>query len=355
MLSPRGQQQIRVTAVDSSGRRVCVTGEAEYESNAAPIASVDRRGLVFARDVPGEAAILVRYMNQVAVCRVTLPQPGVEFERPPEKNFVDELVWNKLQHLGIAPSEPAPDGMFLRRVYLDTIGTLPTASEAREFLSSTDPNKRARLVDALLERNEYADYWALRWSDILKVDKDTITPQGVVAMTRWLRSQFKANRRYDEFVKAIVTARGNTTGEGPAAFFQSLKKPEVIGRSVSQLFLGVRSECAECHQHPGEKWTQRDYIAFAGFITGIERKGLPTGGALVRPINGTNLKHPRTQEEVPAAALGADPADFSLYSDRREALAEWMVGRDNPFLANTIVNRLWAHYFGRGLVEPIDS
>ncbi|MFP6764296.1 MAG: DUF1549 domain-containing protein, partial [Planctomycetaceae bacterium] len=216
-MSPTATQQLRVTAVDQAGVRRCVTIESEYHSNAEPIATADRDGLIRVSGIPGEAAILVRYMGHVGVCRVTLPQSDLDFTRPPENNFVDRHAWNKLDRLRIQPSEPAGDGMFLRRVYLDTIGTLPTVAEARAFLDDADLEKRAKLIDRLLERDEYADYHAIRWADILRVDKDRVTPQGAVAMTRWLRRQFKENTPYDRFVRDIITARGNTLAEGAAA------------------------------------------------------------------------------------------------------------------------------------------
>lgn len=355
VMSPRTSQQLRVTAVSSDGRRWCVTVEAEFQSNAEAIASVDTGGLVSVSDVPGEAAILIRFMGHVGVCRVTLPRPGEEVVRPPENNFVDTHVWDKLQRLGIQPSGLTDASSFLRRVSLDTIGTLPTPAECREFLKDPAPDKRSRLIDRLLEQPEYADYQALRWADILRVDKSIVTPQGAVAMTRWLRQQFAQNTPYDEFVRSIVTARGNTLAEGPAAFFQVHKDPNMLGRSVSQVFLGVRIGCAECHHHPFERWSQADYYAFAGFFTGVGSKAAPTGGQKIFVRDGTELKHPRTQQPVAPAGLGAASADFSGHHDRRVVLADWMTSPDNPFLARMIVNRVWAQYFGRGLVEPIDD
>ena len=274
-------QQLRVTAVADDGSRRCVTAEAEFVSNAGNIAGVDGRGLVTAGEIPGEAAILVRYMGQVTVCRVTLPRPGVKFPRPPEANFVDKHVWDKLERLGIPPSEAAEDAVFLRRVYLDTIGTLPTAEEARDYLADTSPDKRAKWIARLLDRPEYADFWAMKWSDILKVDKDAVTPQGAVAMTRWVRRQFAENRPYDQFARDIMTAQGSTTADGPAALYKSLGTPESAARSTSQIFLGVRIECAECHHHPSERWSQDDYWALAGMFSGLTRKPLPGGSEAV--------------------------------------------------------------------------
>ncbi len=348
-------QQLQVTAVDAAGYRRCVTAEAEYESNADAIARVDPQGLIEAGDVPGEASILVRYLGQVAVCRVTHPQRGIEFVRPPEANFVDRLVWDKLERLGINPSPPADDATFLRRVFLDTIGTLPTPDEAREFLADRTAEKRTRLIERLLQRDEYADYWTMRWSDMLRVDQDRTLPEGAVAMTRWLRQQIAENRPYDEFVQEILTARGNTQADGAAAVFKVLDSPEALSRSFSQLFLGVRIECAQCHHHPFERWGQEDYYGLAGFFTGVAAKGLPNGSQAILVKPGADLKQPRTGEAVAARALGAPAADFSGIADRRQVLAAWMTAPDNPYFAKVIANRLWAHYFGRGLVEPIDD
>ena len=355
-LALKGTQQIRVTAIDAAGGRRCVTAEAEYESNAPNIAMVDKRGWVEADDHPGEAAMLVRYLGQVAVCRITLPRPGVTFPRPPEANFVDKHVWDRLTRLGIPPSGLADDAEFLRRVYLDTIGTLPTASEARAFLANTEANKRAKLIDALLERPEYADYWSMKWADLLRVDRDAVTPKAAVAMTRWLRKEFAENRPFDQFARDILTARGNTAKEGPAALYVAVVSPEELSRSIAQLFCGVRIACAQCHHHPSARWGQDDYFALAGFFTGVVRKPIPGGGTSIVDHAGADLKNPRTGLVVPSRALGAVAvADFVKQPDRRTALAEWMTGPENAYFAPSIANRLWAHYFGRGLVEPLDD
>jgi hypothetical protein len=355
VIAANGSQQLRVTAVDDKGGRRCATVESDFISNAPHIAEVNPRGLLQASDVPGEASILVRYLGHVAVCRVVLPRPGSTFERPPESNFIDKHVWDKLTRLGIPPSGPIDDATFMRRAFIDVIGTLPTAAEARKFLTDTSPDKRAKLIDELLARPEYADYWAMKWSDILKADKIRITPQGTVGMTRWLRKQFAANRPYDEMVREILTTQGPVQSESPAAFFKTLDAPELASRSVSQLFLGVRIECAQCHHHPSERWSQDDYAGLAGFFTGVGVKKLPDGTEAILAKAGADQKHPRTGELVPARALGAQPAEFKGVSDRRQVLAAWLTSPENPFFAKAIANRIWAHYFGRGLVEPIDD
>ncbi|RLT01345.1 MAG: DUF1549 domain-containing protein [Planctomycetota bacterium] len=355
VIAANGTQQLRVTAIDDAGGKRCATVEADYISNATHIADINTRGLLQASDVPGEAAILVRYLGHVAVCRAVMPRPGSTFARPAENNFIDKHVWDKLTRLGISPSEPIDDATFIRRTFLDVIGSLPTAAEARAFIADASANKRAKLVDALLQRPEYAEYWAMKWSDLLKADKLKITPQGTVGLTRWLRKQFTANRPYNEMVHEILTIQGPTQSESPASFFKTLDTPEVTSRAVSQLFLGVRIECAQCHHHPSERWSQDDYAGLAGFFSGTVVKKLPDGTDAIVARAGTDQKHPRTGELIPARALGAKTADFTNVIDRRLVLANWMTAPDNPFVTKAIANRLWAHYFGRGLVEPIDD
>lgn len=352
-LPPAGSQQLRVTVTDAKGQKRCVTAETEFDSNVPGLAGVDRGGRVRAGTVPGEAAILVRYMGHVTVCRVTVPRAGVTFPRPPEANVIDKHVWDKLAALGIPSSDICDDATFLRRAYLDVIGTLPTAAEARAFLADTAKDKRAKLIDKLLERLEYADFWAMKWADLLRVDRDILGPNGAVGMTRWLRKQFAYNAPYDRFARDILTAEGKTTAEGPAGLFKALAKPEVMSRSLSQLFLGVRIECAQCHHHPSDKWGQDDYLALAGFFTGVSKKVTP-GGEMI--VNGTttDLKHPRTGKPVPPRALGSDIL-LTPEGDRRAALAEWVTSPANPYFARAVANRLWAHYFGRGLIEPLDD
>lgn len=354
VLSLGGSQQLRVTATDSRGHRRDVTAETEFESNAGVIAGADRGGLVQTGKIPGEAAILVRYLGRVTVCRVTVPRTDVTFTRPPEANFIDRHVWDKLAKLGIPPSELADDATFLRRVYLDVIGTLPTATEAREFLADTDQKKRAKLIDKLLERPEHADFWATKWADLLRVDRDVLTANGAVAFHRWLREQFAANRPYDQFVRDILTAEGKVTAVGPAGLYKALDKPEVMSRSLSQVFLGVRIECAQCHHHPSDRWGQDDYFALAGFFTGITRK--PNGGnEAVVSSGGTDLKHPRTGKPISTRVLGGKDATFADRTDRRVVLADWVTSPENPYFSRVIVNRLWAHHLGRGLIDPIDD
>ena len=353
---PGGEtQQIRVSTIDAAGHRRCVSNESEFISNAASIADVDSRGLIQTSQIPGEAAILVRHLGHVATCRITLPRAGVKFTRPPDNNFIDALAWDKLERLGIEPSPLSDDATFLRRVSLDTIGTLPTSEEVRRFLDDTAPDKRSRLIDQLLDRDEYAEYWTMKWLNILRADQLTVSPQGAVAMQRWLRHGFAQNRPFNEFATDLLTVQGNTSAEGPGSFYKILNKPDEAARAVSQLLLGVRIECAQCHHHPSERWSQADYVGLAGFFTGLTLKKLPNGEQAVVSFGGKDLPHPRSGEVVAARALGATAADFTNVSDRRRVLADWLTAEQNPFFAKAIANRLWSHYFGRGLIEPIDD
>jgi hypothetical protein len=353
ILSVRGTQQLRVTAIDRAGRRHCVTREADFQSNSKAIAVVDQNGRVAVNEVAGAAAILVRYMGHVTVCRVTLPQSGFVMERPAESNFIDTLVWKRLQELGIPAGDRCDDAMYLRRVYLDTIGTLPTVAEARAFLADQSPDKRGRLADELLHRDEYADYWSMIWGDLFGADREKLGGPGAVAMSRWLRTQFRQNRPYDQWVREVVTAKGDPTRETPAGFFLVHNNTEEMSRAVSQIFLGVRIECAQCHHHPFERWSQNDYYALAGVFSGVKAKATPHGGKKIVGGTASPLNHPRTGKPVDIAPLGGEPLE--LTGDTRRELAEWMTAADNPFVAKALVNRLWAHYFGRGLVDPVDD
>jgi len=232
VLQPKESQQLRVTTINAAGAKHCATVETEFISNMGTIVEASPRGLLQAGEITGEAAILVRYGGHVTVCRVVVPRAAMNIARPPENNFIDKLVWDKLQKLGIPPSEAADDSAFMRRAFLDTIGTLPTAAEAKAFLADPSPDKREKLVVALLARAEYADYWAMKWSDILRADKIKVTPQGTVGLTRWLRKQFEQNRHYDEMAREIVTAQGPVQSESPAAFYKAVDQPAVASRAV---------------------------------------------------------------------------------------------------------------------------
>ncbi len=355
VLTDGASRQLRVVAELRDGSLRPVTAESEFASNQDDVAAVDSAGRVAAAEVPGEAAVLVRYAGHVTISRVIRPQQEKSFARPAENNFIDRLVWDRLQLLGIPPGQPADDATYLRRVYLDVIGTLPTAREAREFLADTRADRREQLVRTLLQRPEYATFWSQRWADLLRVDKDVIAPEGAVGMTRWIHSQFAQNVPFDKFARQVLTARGSTFGESPAGFFEVHATPEDLARATSQLFLGVRIECAQCHHHPFERWGQEDYFAWAGYFTGIARAAQPGGGKKISGGIGKAMTHPRTGLEILPAPLGQPRTELPPGADWRSDLAGWMATAENPWFARTIANRMWSWYFGRGLVDPVDD
>ncbi len=357
VLAPGGKQQLRVIARYSDGREADVTALAKFLSNNDGLASVDADGLVTAGDAPGEAAVMAGFMNQVDVFRVVVPRAEKIDHYPSvaENNFIDGLVFAKLRKLNIVPSDLCDDAEYLRRVYLDVIGTLPTMDEARRFLDDRRPDRRARLVDELLERPEYADYWALQWSDLLRVDRQALGPKRAYAYYKWVRESMASNMPFDQFARAVVTAEGPLGEDAPANFYKVVSRPGDEAGTLSQVFLGVRIGCAECHHHPFDRWGTADYYGMTAYFSGVSVK--PTGRDEAVFVDGVpSARNPRTGEEYLAHALGEPaPAKALEPGDRRAALAEWLTRPDNPFFARNLANRVWAHFLGRGLVEPVDD
>jgi hypothetical protein len=350
------EQQLLVTAVYSNGAKRDVTTEAAYTTNASTVADVDQEGLVQTGDVPGEAAITINYMGQVGAARLLVPRPTSQQSYPKiaEHNAVDGFVWSKLQRMGIIPSELCDDATFIRRVYIDAIGTLPKATEVRSFLESNDAKKRDELIDQVLARDEYADYWALKWADVLLVDRESLGARGAFEFHHWLQKQMRQNRPYDEWVHELITASGNSGKYGPVNFYRAVRKPEGLARSVSQAFLGIRMECAQCHHHPFEKWGQEDFYGLAGFFKGMQRKKLSESRELVFHAGYQPTRMPLTNEPVATRPPGGQPID-TKQPDPRVQLADWITDNKNPWFARLAANRLWANFLGRGLVEPVDD
>lgn len=355
-MSMRARQQLRAVAAYSDGREIDVTGHARYQSNSEALASVDEKGLVTAGETPGEVAVMASYMGAVDVFRVLIPrsEPIADVPDVAVHNFIDRLVDAKLEKLNIAPSGLCDDATWLRRVSLDLIGTLPTADEARTFLSDSRPDKRSRLVERLLKRPEFADYWALKWSDLLRVDRQALGHKGAYQYYRWIRGSIAANKPYDRFVREIITAEG-TLNEAPAGhLYKVVGDPGAVASTVSQVFLGVRIECAQCHHHPFDRWSQTDYYGMQAYFTQIGFKKSPRGEFLAA-LKDSPTKHPRTGEMIFAHPLGTARPDGSPEGDRRRQLADWMTSPENPWFARSFVNRIWAHMLGRGLIEPVDD
>lgn len=363
-LRPRDRFPLHVFAEYSNGNRREVTGSAAFHSNDATIVGVNEDGVLQAGPVPGEAAVMVRYMNNIAVCRVTIPlpnEPSAEvYESLPRNNDIDPLVWDKLQLLGMLPSQVASDSTFQRRAYLRAIGRLPTAEETQAFLSDTSSDKRQRLVDQLLERPEYADFWANKWADLLRPNPYRVGMKAVWTMDSWLRDAFRQNMPYDQFVRELLTARGSTWRNGATVMFRDRPDTVEVGSMVSQLFLGVRLECAKCHHHPFEVYSQDDFYGFAAFFARVGHLG-----GLSPPISGSEeiiytktsgtLNHGRTGVAVEPQFLAGAKPELKPEDDPREALADWLTAAENPFFAKVMANRVWTELMGQGLVDPVDD
>jgi hypothetical protein len=356
VFAPRGRQQLRVVARYTDGREVDVTAHARFLSNNGALAAMQPDGLVLAGDVPGEAAVMASFMNAVDTFRLVVPRAEriEHYPAVPENNFIDRLVFRKLRKLNILPSGLADDAAYLRRVSLDVLGTLPTAAEARRFLDDKRPDRRARLVEELLGRPEFADFWALQWADLLRVDRAALGPKRAYAYYKWIHDQIAANRPFDEFARAIVTAEGPLAEVAPANFYKVVAKPGQAASTLAQVFLGVRIACAECHHHPFDRWSQDDYYGMQAFFNGI---GVKSSGGIEALSGGSvaQARNPRSGADILAHPLGEKMPAKVESGDRRAQLAEWLTSRDNPWFARNLANRVWAHFLGRGLIEPIDD
>jgi hypothetical protein len=347
---------LRVTAVYTDGREVDVTGLAQFQSNNDALAKVDEHGLVTIGEVPGQAAVMARFMGQMAVFRALIPRPQ-KIEKYPELvevNFIDKLVGDQLRKLNIVPSGVADDAEFLRRVYLDVIGTLPTADEARRFLAVPRPDRRAKLVDDLLDRPEYADLWTMKWADLLRVDRQALGARDAFAYYSWIQDNLAANAPADRMARELLTAEGPQADAAQAGFYKAIAARGAQAAAVSQVFLGVRIACAECHHHPYDRWSTADYYGMAAFFQNLNFKPGRDGPSLCAE-GVAEAKNPRTGQAYPAHALAEPAPTTSEPGDRRRELADWLTSPENPWFARNLANRLAAHFFGRGLVEPVDD
>ena len=373
LMAFRETKQVVVSAHFSDGSTQDVTRHAAFSSSESVYASVNADGLVSAGPIPGEAAIMARYMEKFAVCTVLIPMPAAVpadvYEKLPKLNFIDAHVWAKLRKLNLTPSEVANDATYHRRAFLDVIGRLPTPDETRTFLADKSPKKRESLIDRLLQRPEYADFWANKWTDLLRPNAYHVGIKATYNLDQWLRESFRQNKPYDQFVRELIGAKGSTFTNGAVVMYRDRREPAELTTMVSQLFLGVRLDCAKCHHHPFEVWSQDDFYSFAAFFGRIGRKGQGisapiSGGEEVvylgdgtggRKRGGGSVKHPLTgQEMIPTPLLGK-PLDIAPETDPRDLLAAWATAPENPFFAKVIVNRVWADLMGRGIVDPVDD
>ncbi|HND52469.1 MAG TPA: DUF1553 domain-containing protein [Pirellulaceae bacterium] len=362
-LSPREQTltmrqsvPLKVTARWSDERETDVTTLANFQSNNESLVRVDGAGLVTAGDLPGSGAVMANYLGHVDLFQALVPRRESldAYPNQTQHNFIDRLVDDRLRKLKIIPAPLAGDAEFMRRAYLDVIGALPTSDEARRFLADTRPDRRARLVDELLQRPEFSDLWALRWADLLRVDREVLGHKNAYESYRWIRDSIANRKPLDQFAREILTAEGPLSEAPQGNLFKAITQPGEAASTVSQVFLGVRIACAQCHHHPFDRWSQDDYFGMTAFFTQLQRKNSPLGELLVAEGN-PSTTHPRTNRVVHAHALGVAEPEKSPEGDRRRVLAAWLAAPDNPFFARNLANRVWAHFLGRGLVEPVDD
>ena len=350
------QQQILVTAVFDDGSRRDVTELARFRSNNDGMAAVDEHGLVEVGTATGHVAVMAEFLNHMETLQLLIPNPDmgdqIELTTTTSDGFVDRHVERRLKQLNITAAPLADDATFMRRAYVDIIGTLPTANEARQFLADESEGKRIALVNDLLDRPEYATYWALKWADILHVDRAILGHRRAYAYYRWIRENLESNRRMDEFARDITTANGLLDESPQGGFYQAVVEPGARASAFSQVFLGIRIDCAECHHHPFDRWSQQDYYSMTAYFARVSTK--PLGESLVMD-NTVKIMHPRTGEEVVARPLGTTDASASTAEDPRADLAAWLIDDANPWFARNLANRTWAHFFGSGLVEPVDD
>ena len=368
VMTRQNKQQFSVYAHYSDGVVEDITRRAQYDSNDQEIANVDAAGQVRTLGLSGEAAIMARYQGHVSVFRATVPlgtkTPDWQF---PTQTVVDTHTSKKWKDLGLVPSELAPDEVFVRRAYLDLTGTLPTPKQVLEFVADKDAKKREALVDKLVETPEFAYYFANKWADILRVkrgrDGNSVQrAQGTFAFHNWIREAIAGDRPYDEFVRDILIATGEESKNPPTVWYKDLQQPEQFVDDTAQVFLGLRIACANCHHHPYEKWSQDDYWGLAAFFGRVAKKQVPVPGAqqqsnlqvvYSRPDGAVTNK--RTQKPAVIKPLDGEPIDIERGEDPRTKLVDWMTDPKNPFFAKAVANRYWAHFFGRGIVDPIDD
>jgi hypothetical protein len=367
LIAPVDRVQIRVRGRFSDGSLRDVTRLAVYEP-ANAVAMVTPDGEV-QRQQMGETTILVRYLDQRAPVRLAfLPaRPGFKWHDVPEVNFVDHHVFAKLRALQIYPSSLCSDNVFLRRAYLDLLGVLPSAEEVRQFCQDARADKRARLIDRLLGRPEFADFWALKWSDLLRNEEKALDRKGVQVFHEWIRQCIADGKPLNEFAHKLVAAQGSTYANPPANFYRALRDPAARAEAVAQVFLGIRLQCARCHNHPFDRWTQNDYHSLAAFFARVEYRIVENnrrdrldkhefdGEQIVWQAREGELIHPGTSETMRPQLLATTSSISLTRGDRLQELADWIAQPDNPFFARAQVNRIWYHLFGRGIVDPNDD
>ena len=358
VMAMNSDQQLVVTATYSDGTTRDVSRTSVFEVNEEEVGEVTENGHVTVFEQPGDAAVMIRYQDKVTVFQATVPLGAPIENLPQPRNFIDELVFSKLKKVGMPPSENCDDATFLRRVTIDIAGRIPSLGETTAFLESKDQKKRDQAIDSLLASPDYADNFANKWTALLRNKRNKESDRrGNYAFHRWIRNAFNANMPYDQFARQILAASGDMTHNPTVAWYREVKTTQQQLEDTSQLFLGTRIQCAQCHHHPFEKWSQHDYYSFSAFFSRVGRKpGLKPGEEMVYHKRGVaKATNKKNNQPVQPAGLGATPLELSPDEDPRQALVDWMSAKDNQFFAHTLVNRYWKHFFSRGLVEPEDD
>lgn len=371
LMARNATQQLQVIAHYSDGSKRDVTRLAQFESNDVDIASVSETGVVESRNLTGSAAIMARFLTHVDVFRATMPLNAEVVKLPPAKNFIDDAVFKQWKKLGLPPSAVCDDATFLRRATIDLAGRLPTLEETQDFLKDSAADKRDKLVDRLLASPEYADLFASKWNAVLRNKRSTLKDdlKPTAAFHAWIRDSLQQNKPFDQFAREILTATGEEIATPPVTWYREVRDVPSQVEDVCQLFLGTRLQCARCHHHPLEKWSQQDYYGMAAFFSRIEyKKPPPLAKGEKKPKDApkplTHIYHndgiaksqnPRTKLDVKPTALAAAPMNLPADVDPRVKLADWVTSKDNPYFAKALVNRYWKHFLGRGLTEPEDD
>jgi hypothetical protein len=367
VIQPKDKVELQVRAKFSDGKTKDVSSLAVFESTNPKI-DVSRFGVVKSSE-PGETTIVVRYLDKQATSLLAFIPTRTDFtwSKPPAVNYIDKHVYSRLQKLRMNPSELCSDSEFLRRAYLDLIGMLPTPEETRKFRAEVRPDKRAKLIDALLERPEFADTWALKWADLLRVEEKQLDKTGVKVFHAWIHKCVADNKPLNEFARELIASRGSTYKEPAANYYRALREPQIRAEAFAQVFLGVRMQCAKCHNHPFNQLTQNDYHQLAAFFPRVQYKIIENnrkdkldkhefvGEQLVYMDDASEVKHPVSGVVLAPKFLGGKVVKLGDKDDRLLLLAEWVAGANNPYFARTQANRIWCHLMGRGIVDPEDD
>jgi hypothetical protein len=358
-LATGAEQQLVVRAKYSDGRVEDVSHWVKYSSNNEGVASVDDNGRV-KMNGPGEVAVTLWYSSRVLYSRLTVPFSNQiasdAYAKFPRHNYIDDLVLDKLKKLNIAPSGECDDSTFIRRAFLDAAGILPSAEEVETFLADKSPAKRTALIDKLIARDEFVDYWAYKWSDLLLVSSKRLNSTAMWTFYDWIRESVKQDKPWDQFANEIFTSSGSSRENGALNYFVLHKDPIDLAETSTEAFLGQRITCARCHNHPLEKWTQKQYYEMVNLFTRVGIKnGSEPGENVVFAKTSGDIMHPRLLKPLDPTPLDGKSIPLDSPIDRRIAFDQWLTSPSNPYFARSLVNRVWANFMGRGIINPVDD